>query len=102
MENTYCIHHSHVTGKIKGYVYSFCIEKARENYFQIPVVAHNLLRFNFFFLLKGLRSGGWRTRDITIGGKNPTNKNFASIGNQVQFIDTIKYFQQSVGGLASS
>ena len=65
------------------------------------MVAHNLLRFNFFFLLKGLRSGGWRTRDITIGGKNPTNKNFASIGNQVQFIDTIKYFQQSVGGLAS-
>ena len=27
--------------------------------------------------------------------------NFATIGNQVQFIDTIKYFQQNLGGLAS-
>ena len=51
--------------------------------------------------MKGLRSGVWRTRDITIGGKNPTSINFASIGNQIQFIDTIKYFQQSLRGLAS-
>ena len=55
-----------------------------------------------FFLLNVLRSGVWRTRDITIGGKNPTNINFASIGNQTQFLDTINYFQQSLSGLASS
>ena len=102
MESTHYIHHSHVTGEIKGYVHSFCKEKARENYFKIPVVAHNLFRFDFFFLLKGLRSGVWRTRDITIGGKNHTNISFASIGNQIQFLDTIKYFHQSLSGLASS
>ena len=102
MEDTHCIHHSHVTGEIKGYALSFCNENGRENYFKIPVVAHNLFRFNFFFLLKGLESGVWRTRDITIGGKNPANINFTSIGNQVQFLDTIKYFQQSLSGLASS
>ena len=55
-----------------------------------------------FFLLKGLRSGIWQTRDITIGGKNPTDINFASIGNQIQFLEAIKYFQQSLAGLASS
>ena len=55
-----------------------------------------------FFLLKGLRSGVWRTRDITIGGKNPTAINFARMGNQVQFLDTTKYFQQSLNGLSSS
>ena len=55
-----------------------------------------------FFLLKGLRSGDWRTRDIIIRGKNPSDINFASIGNQIQFLDTIKYFQQSLDGLASS
>ena len=80
----------------------FCNEKTRENYFKIPVITHNLFRFDFFFLLKGLRSGVWRTRDIIIGGKNPTDTNFASIGNQIQFLDMIKYFQQSLGGLASS
>ena len=59
IENTHCIHHSHVTGEIKGYANSFCNEKARENYFKIPVIAHNLFRFDFSFLLKGLRSGDW-------------------------------------------
>ena len=104
MENTCCIHHSHVTGEIKGYAHSFCNEKPRENYFKIPLVAHNLFRFDFFFFFtkEGLRSGVWRTKDITIGGKNPTDINFASIGNQVKFLDTIKYFQQSLSGLASS
>ena len=102
IENTHCIHHSHVTGEIKGYAHSFCNENARENYFKMPLVTHNLFRFDFVFLLKGLRSGVWRTRDITIGGKNPTSINFARIGNQIQFIDAIKYFQQSLSGLASS
>ena len=55
LENTHCIHHSHVTGEIKGYAHSLCHEKARENYFKIPVVTHNLFRFDFFFLLKGLK-----------------------------------------------
>lgn len=39
---------------------------------------------------------------IEIGGKNTTDKNFAIIWNQVRFIDTVKYFQQSLGGLADS
>ena len=53
-------------------------------------------------MLKGLRAGVWKTRDITIGGKNPTNINFAIIGNKFIFIDIIKYFQQSLGKLVSS
>ena len=75
--------------------------KGERKLFEKPAVAHNLFRFDFFFLLKGLRSGVWRTKDVTIEGKNPTNIYFASIGNQVQFLDTIKYFQQSLSGLAS-
>ena len=37
-----------------------------------------------------------------MGGKNPSDINFASIGNQIQFVDTIKYFQQSLAALAKS
>ena len=44
----------------------------------------------------------WRTKDINIGGKNPSGISFASIGNQIQFVDTIKYFQQSLAALANS
>ena len=52
--------------------------------------------------MKGLRAGVWRTRDIKIGGKNPTNINFANTGNQIMFLNTIKYFQQSLKSLAAS
>lgn len=34
--------------------------------------------------------------------KTPTDISFAYIGNQVVFIDTIKYFQQSLATLAST
>ena len=66
------------------------------------MIALNLFRFDFFFLLKSLRSGVWWKRDIIISGKNPTDINFASIENQIQFLDSIKYFQRSLGGLVSS
>ena len=100
MENTHCIHHSDVSGEIQGCAHTFCNEKVRQNYFRIPVIAHNLFQFDFFFLLKGLRAGVWKTRDI--GGKNPTDVNFASIGNQVRFLDAVKYYQQSLTAFASS
>ena len=67
----------------------------------IRVVAHNLFRFDFFFLMKGLRVSVWQTRDILMGGKNLIDIKFTTIGNQVRFIDTTKYFQPSLGGLAS-
>ena len=102
MKNTAHIHHSHISREIIGYAHSYCNLRVRENQTKISVVAHNLFRFDFFFLLKGLRSGVWKTRDITIGGKNPTNINFPNIGNKVIFIDAIKCFQQSLGKLASS
>ena len=44
----------------------------------------------------------WETSRIKIGSKNASNINFELIGNQVRFIDTIKYFQQSLGNLGAS
>ena len=44
----------------------------------------------------------WETTGIDIGGKNPTDVTFAIIRNQVRFIDTVKYFQQSLESLADS
>ena len=95
-------HHSHVTGKIIGYAHSFCNLKCRENYYTIPVLVHNQFRFDSFLILKGLRPSVWETTEIAIGGKNPTDVNFAIIRNQVRFIDTVNYFQQSLASLAES
>ena len=52
--------------------------------------------------MKGLRPSVWETTDINIGGKNPANINFSIIQNQIRFIDTVKYYQQSLASLTSS
>ena len=52
LSDTKCVHNSHMTGNIYGYAHTFCNEKVRENYFKIPVIAHNLFKFDFFFLSK--------------------------------------------------
>ena len=96
------VHHSHVTGKIIGHAHEYCNFQIRENYYTIPVIAHNQFRFDFLLFLKGLRPSVWETTDINIGGKNPTSINFAIIQNQVRLIDTVKYYQQSLASLASS
>ena len=96
------VHHSHVSGKIVGFVHEFCNLKVRENYYTIPVIAHNQYRFDFFFIMMSIRPTVWETTEIKIGAKNASNVNFAAIGNQVRFRDTIKYFQQSLGNLADS
>ena len=41
-------------------------------------------------------------QQISIGGKNATAINFANIKNQVQFIDTTKFSQQSLASLGDS
>ena len=96
------VHHLHVSGKILGFVHDFCNSKVRENYYTIPVIAHNQFRFDFFFFLKGIRPTVWETTRIKIGAKNASNINFALIGNQFRFIDTIKYFQQNLGNVGAS
>ena len=84
--------HSSFSGEITGYSNSYCNQKVRENKSKISVIAYNLFRFDFFFLLKGIRAGVCRRKDISVGGKNSTNINYASIGNQVMLIDTTKNF----------
>ena len=58
------------------------------------------LLFSFFF--KGLRLGVWQTTNLLIGGTNLTNINFANIGEQVKFINTMKYYQQSLSTVAAT
>ena len=96
------IHHSHIDGRIFGYAHDFCIQKVKESRSLLPVIAHNLFKFDFFFVLKGLRLCVWITKNISTGGKNLTNIQYATIGNQIKFIDTVKYYQQSLANLAEN
>ena len=102
----YCdtwVHHSHLTGNILGYAHVFCNRKVKELHNQpISVFPHNLFKFDFFFVLKGLRLSVWRTKDLNMGGKGIRNMSYASIADQVKFIDTIKFYQEPFHALAVS
>ena len=95
------LHHSHVTGEVKGYAHDFCNWTVRENNDVIPCIAHNFFKFDMFFLLKGIRLSVWRTDDIHIGGNNMVDINYAEIDN-FKFIDSIKYYQTSLAKLSET
>ena len=96
------LHHSHVTREILGYVHDFCNWRVRENKTEFVVFAHNFFGFDMFFLLKGFQATAWGTEDINLGGTNLTNINFAKIGSETKFIDTLKYYQKSLKQLAAT
>ena len=102
MVGSVVINHSYVTGDIIGYAHDFCNRKLKENQRTIPVIARNLFSFDFFFVVKGIWLCVWRTKNIAIGSSNLTNVQYANIGTQVKFIDTIKYYQQSLASLAAN
>ena len=53
--------------------------------------------FDMFFLIKGFRATASNTKDVNIGGKNLTN-----IGCETKFIDTLKYYQNSLVQVAAT
>ena len=95
------LHHSHITGEIKGYSHDFCNWIVKENRDVVSCIAHNFFKFDLFFVLKNIRLSVWRTKDVNIGGKNLTDINFASIDN-FKFIDTLKYYQTSLAQLSET
>ena len=52
--------------------------------------------------MKGLGLCVWRTKNVSIGGKNVTDIQYASIGDHVKFIDTVKCYQQSQANLVEN
>ena len=98
----YVTHHSHVTGEAIGYAQDFCHKNIRENHNLIPVFIHNLFSFYFFFVVEGIKLCVWTTKQLNIGRTNIANVQHHNIGIQVKFIDTIKYYQQSLSSLVEN
>ena len=96
------LHHSHITGKILGYTHDFCNLTVQENKTEVAVIAHNLMKFDAFYVIKGFRAPAWKTKAISMGGNNITSLNYMSIGSEVKFIDSLKYYQQSLANLTAT
>ena len=96
------LHHSHITGEIFGYSHDFCNWKVEESKNEILLIAQNLFGFDMFYFIKGYRASALGSKDLNFGGNNLTNINSGNIGNEIKFIDTLKYYQKSLGELAST
>ena len=96
------LNHSHISGEIHGYSHDYFNWKSRENKQYVPLIGHNFLGFDIFYMVKGYRSVCWETKDFNMGGTNLTNVNFANIGSQVKIIDTLKYYQITLANIAST
>ena len=79
---------------------TFATRKCKKT--KIPVFAHKLFSFDFFFVVKGIGLCVLQTKQQSIGLSNLTIVQYASIGTQVKFIDTIKYYEQSLSSRAKN
>ena len=91
-----------MTGKILGYVHDFCNWRLRENETDFVIFVHNFFGFDMYFLWKGFQATAWGPKDINLGGRNLTSTNFANIGSETKFINTLKYYQKSLRQLAAT
>ena len=66
------------------------------------MIAHNLFGFDLYYSIKGYVASALCSKEIKIGGSNLTHINFSNITGEVKFIDTLKYYQKSLGELASA
>ena len=78
-----------VTGKL---------EKTKMKYLWLLLIYLVLM----FYFIKGCKASPWGSEDLNFGGNNLVNTKFANIGGEVKFIDTLKYYQRSLGELAST
>ena len=97
------LHHSHITGKVFGYGPDFCnttlVEKSKSEF---PFVAHNFFGFDLFYYMKAYIASAWCSKELNIGGTNLTQANYGNISGEIRFIDSLKFYQRSLGELSST
>ena len=69
---------------------------------QFSCIAHNFFDLDMLFLLKGIWLSVWLMQDLSIDGSGLPNINFDSLGSQIKFLNTMKYYSTSLGKLTST
>ena len=97
------LHHSHITGKMFGYAHDFCnttlVEKTTP---EIPFVAHDFFGFDLFYYMKAYIASAWCSKESNIGGNNSTQANYGNVSGEIKLIDSLKFYQRSLGELFST
>ena len=97
------LHHSHITGKRFCYAHDFCntalVEKSTP---KIPFVVHNFFDFDLFYYMKAYIASAWCSKELNIGGTNLMQANYGNISEEIRSIDSLKFYQRSLGELTST
>ena len=65
------------------------------------MIARNLSGFDMFFFIKSYCGSAWGTKYLNFGGTNLTHINYENIVGEIKSVDTLKYYQKSLGELAA-
>ena len=69
---------------------------------EISFVAHNFFGFDLFYYMKAYIALAWRSEQLNIGRTNLTHANYGNISNETKLIDSLKFYQRSLGELSST
>ena len=95
------LHHFHITGEIFGYAHDFCNTTfAERETSEIPFIAHNFFGFDLFYFLKAYIASAWYSKELNIGGNSLTQANYGNISGEIKLIDSLKFYQRSLGELS--
>ena len=94
------LHHSHIFGKILGFPHDFCNTKVTKK--SAPVIALKLFGFHLYYFIKGYIASAWCSKELNFGRTNLRQINFSNITGEIKFIDSLKYYQNSLAELAST
>ena len=71
-------------------------------YPEIPFLAHNFFDFDLLYYMKAYIASVWCSKQLNIGGTNLMHANYGNISNETELIDSLKFYQQSLGKLYST
>lgn len=73
------LHHSHVTGKIKGYAHDFCNTMVIEK-------TSPLFGFDLHYFIKVYIASAWCSKSLDIAGNNLTQINFSNTTGEIKLV----------------
>ena len=96
-------HHSHITGRIYGYAHDFCnTTQLERSIAEIPFIALNFVGFDLFYYLKAYIAPAWCSKAVDIAGLNLTHTNFGNITGEIKLIDSLKFYEKTLGEISST
>ena len=69
---------------------------------EIPFIAHKFFGFELFYFLRAYIASAWCSKELNIGGNSLTQANYGNLGGKIKLIDSLKFYQRSLGELYST